>query len=88
MDVIHNSNQNWGITQEGVKYRNNNKFFDVGGVATHEIGHVWGMDHSGTGDFDKNQTMYYATGPWNPDPRSIESDGDIPGIQSLYGAAP
>lgn len=58
---------------------------DVQAVATHEIGHQLGMDHSSVQD----ATMFYATGQGDTTGRSLSSD-DIAGICHLYpsGQAP
>jgi hypothetical protein len=52
---------------------------DVQSVATHEIGHQLGLDHSS----DQNATMFYATGNGDTSQRSLASD-DIAGLCHIY----
>lgn len=90
MDVVHNSTVKWATdeTSAGAKGR----WFDVQNVATHEIGHVFGLDHPGDAhERDLEQTMYASAAPHETKKRTLEADGDIPGIQDSflgYGAAP
>jgi|GEM_PF-1907402 len=52
---------------------------DIRGVATHEIGHIIGLDHPDVAD----ATMYYATGPCNHAQYTLEPS-DINGVQFIY----
>ncbi|MBT3339908.1 MAG: matrixin family metalloprotease [Planctomycetes bacterium] len=52
---------------------------DLQGVATHELGHALGLDHSSNG----SATMYYAASGNGVSSRSIESD-DKNGVQAIY----
>ena len=60
------------------------------GVATHEIGHLWGMGHSceegeNCPDLDQRYaTMYWANSNCSLNQSKLESD-DIQGITALYG---
>ena len=61
---------------------------DVQNTTTHEIGHLFGLDHSSNDPFEDNEsirtaTMYYATNPGITDGRSLEVD-DILGLKHLY----
>lgn len=81
MDVIHNSTVQWGLSESRPKGR----WWDVQNVATHEVGHVFGLDHPGDAhDEDKRQTMFASSPPKETSKRSLEVDGDIPGIQSEF----
>lgn len=86
MDVIHNSTVKWGIDESNPKGR----WWDVQNVATHEIGHVFGLAHPGNAhSVDEDQTMFASSPPKETDKRSPHPDGDIPGIQSIplgYGS--
>ncbi len=81
MDVIHNSIVKWGtdgFTPKG-------KWWDVESVAVHEIGHVYGLAHPGNAHAeDEAQTMFASAPPKKTDKRSLESDGDVKGIQSTF----
>ncbi|MCC6994844.1 MAG: matrixin family metalloprotease [Deltaproteobacteria bacterium] len=58
---------------------------DLQSVATHEIGHLLGLDHSPT----PSATMYYATGPGDTSQRTLDTD-DLNGVCAIYpnGATP
>ena len=51
-------------------------------IATHELGHALGLDHSGVAD----ATMYPSLSWCSQELRTLASD-DIAGIQSLYGSS-
>ncbi len=71
-DTVYNPNRQWSTTGAYSK-------IDVQAVATHEIGHQLGLDHSSYSD----ATMYYAVGAGNLGPRSLHSD-DIAGLCAIY----
>lgn len=83
MDIVHNSTINWAIAETNPKGR----WWDVGDVATHEIGHAFGMAHSGSSHTeDLRQTMFASAPAKETSKRSLEWGGDVPGIQLMYGA--
>lgn len=53
---------------------------DIQGVATHELGHALGLNHSGI----SGVTMFPSGSGTNAEKRTIEAD-DIAGCQALYG---
>lgn len=55
--------------------------YDLQNIATHEIGHALGLDHSNSG----SATMWPSAGPGSESGRSISAD-DINGIKAVYGA--
>ena len=71
-DIVYNPNRTWSTS--GSAYA-----IDVQAVATHEIGHEMGLNHSQ----DSQATMFYAVGAGNTAPRSLAQD-DINGICFLY----
>jgi len=71
-DTVYNPNRQWSTTGAYNK-------IDVQAVATHEIGHQLGLDHSQY----QSATMYYAVGAGNLGPRSLHSD-DISGLCAIY----
>ena len=72
-DILYNPTRTWSVSGAY-------SAIDVQSVATHEIGHEMGLNHSQYQD----ATMYYATGNGNTQQRSLHSD-DISGICYLYG---
>lgn len=81
MDVVHNVTVKWAIAPQGVS----GKWFDVQNVAVHEIGHVYGLGHPGNAHSEDNeQTMYASAAPKETKKRTLESNGDIPGINDDF----
>ncbi len=72
-DILYNPNHPWSTS--GAK-----NAVDLQAVATHEIGHEMGFDHSPYG----TATMYYAVGKGNTAPRSLHTD-DISAACYSYG---
>ena len=72
-DIIFNGVEfTWGVNGEAGR-------MDVANIATHEIGHALGLDHSD----DTEATMYYATVFGETKRRTLEED-DINGVCALY----
>ena len=57
--------------------------YDVASVATHEIGHFWGL---GEDMLDTTATMYFSTPPCNVMKRELKLD-DVKAVSSLYTVA-
>jgi len=82
-DIIFNALLKWGIDpdDEGpIKI----KAYDVQNVATHEVGHVVGLDDLAE-DIYRELTMYAYTAKGETIKISLQT-GDISGCQALYGA--
>ena len=92
-DIVFNTDIDWGES-EAIEGGACNSEFALESVATHEIGHLWGMDHS-CEDPDKGGSAcpdpekLYATMYWSIDPctnfQSDLTDDDVEGINALYG---
>jgi hypothetical protein len=71
-DIKYNPNYSWAVNGAGNK-------IDIQSVATHEIGHELGLDHSQYQD----ATMFWSTGQGDTSQRSLHSD-DIAGVCYIY----
>ena len=87
-DIIFNNDIDWD-TDEGIDAGCSGQF-SLEAVATHEIGHLWGMDHTceegePCNDLDKRYaTMYWSIGACSTYQSILKSE-DIEGITALYG---
>jgi hypothetical protein len=77
-DIVFNNNVNFGTNAEAAAGGCVN-LFDIEGVATHEQGHLLGLDHPNVFD----ATMYYAIGPCDPTKITLE-ESDINGVTFIY----
>lgn len=92
-DIIFNDDISWG-TPEEVESSACTSTYSIEAVATHEVGHLWGLDHSCEdpdkgGDECVDLEKLYATMYWSAPPcsstQSVPKDWDIGAITSLYG---
>ena len=77
-DIVFNNNVNFGTHAEAAAGGCVN-LFDIEGVATHEQGHLVGLDHPPVYD----ATMYYAIGPCDATKVTLE-ESDINGVTFIY----
>ncbi|MBN8554528.1 MAG: matrixin family metalloprotease [Deltaproteobacteria bacterium] len=88
-DIYFNAqNFSWSVVDTGGE----SGYIDVQNIATHEIGHLIGLDHSSEdmGETDlglKAATMFYAAGYGETSRRTPHAD-DIDAVQALYGVSP
>ncbi|MEZ4704946.1 MAG: matrixin family metalloprotease [Bdellovibrionota bacterium] len=82
--IINSDNQRWADVNDSSEYG----FHDIQSVATHEIGHGLGLDHSSINAREgieelRDATMFFAAGVGETHQRSLGQD-DIHGITHLY----
>ncbi len=88
-DIVFNDGVNWGTTDE-VYGGGCTGLFSFEGVATHEIGHGYGLGHSCESSeacpdpILRNAVMYWAIGACETG-RETPNEDDIAGINALYG---
>lgn len=88
-DIVFNDNTAF-TTDELINAGDCGGATGIQGVATHEIGHLIGLDHSCEREdicpdaVLRNATMYWSGGPCDTEP-SIPSTDDIDSINALYG---
>lgn len=88
-DIVYNNDVDWA-TDDQIDAQNCNGETSLRSVATHEIGHSFGLAHSCeqtdvcTNPDYLDATMYWAVGPCDYHQRDLGTD-DIESINALYG---
>jgi hypothetical protein len=87
-DIYFNAEAfHWAVVDSGTELG----YIDVQNIATHEIGHLLGLDHSSEDLFEDDPvladaTMFYAASYGETERRDLKID-DTRAIQNLYGAS-
>ncbi|MFH1017043.1 MAG: matrixin family metalloprotease [Pseudomonadota bacterium] len=86
-DILFNGeNFKWGVINS--RREETSGVVDIQNIATHEIGHFFGVDHSSEDIFEANQKLYLATMFFTSGPgetfRRILKDDDIAALRNLY----
>lgn len=87
-DIYFNAQSfSWAVVDDASE----DNFVDVQNIATHEIGHLIGLDHSSVSLFETEDdlaeaTMFYASEAGETSRRTPSSD-DVKGVKNLYGTA-
>jgi hypothetical protein len=76
-DAKYNKQYAWSLSGEANK-------MDLQNIATHEIGHTYGIDHPTTNAANECLTMY-AYADYGETKKRTLGDGDISAIKALYG---
>jgi hypothetical protein len=88
-DITFNDDIDWGLTNE-MEASCSGSTISLEAVATHEIGHLWGLGHSCDEGEPCNDselleaTMYWQTGACDLSEITINED-DINGLNAIYG---
>lgn len=77
-DQVYDDDRSWAIGSFAGA-------FDLQNIATHEMGHSFGMGHPNYVELCENETMYGIVNTGETKKRDLSIIGDIPGIQQLYG---
>lgn len=81
-DMVFNTSYTWGdVGPTNETERVDTETMDYLNIATHEVGHAAGLDHSG--DTCANESMYAYANSGETKKRTLEA-GDIAGINSIY----
>ncbi|MFC2024341.1 matrixin family metalloprotease [Chloroflexota bacterium] len=83
-DIVFNSLLKWGIDPDGEGPKKLKRAYDVENIATHEVGHVVGLDDLYEEQY-RELTMYGYGRKGEVIKISLE-EGDIAGAQYLYGS--
>lgn len=84
VDILFNASLSWGIDQDGEgRAYTLRRSFDVRNVATHEVGHMVGLDDLYAKAYSE-LTMYGYGSKGETKKISLET-GDIAGVRALYG---
>ena len=75
-DAAYNTFYNWAVDGRS-------NAMDLQGIATHELGHTFGMGHTSTASVNQCLTMY-PYGDYGQTYQRTLGDGDITGINALY----
>jgi hypothetical protein len=80
-DTVFNRSLGWGnVADTGDGCNETQPYYDLQNIATHEFGHIYGLDHPADGRFE---TMY-AYGYTGESLKRTPGQGDLAGLATIY----
>jgi hypothetical protein len=81
-DTVFNQAMPWGVVSDtdGTGCDKDAPYYDLGNIAVHEFGHIYGLDHPAEGRFESMYRYGYTGETLKRTPNA----GDLGGIDSIY----
>ena len=79
-DTVFNASLPWAILADGDGCLESAPSYDLGNIATHEFGHIYGLGHPDSGRYE-TMYMYGYTGETL---KRTPGAGDLAGLSAIY----